>query len=333
MKDLLRKYLEDDCTKDELIQLMREISDRKKETDFEAFMQEQWSGTEARKVGEVVIDFDSILDKIHHDISIKESLVIASKKKRSVRGLYQWSIRAAAALMLPILGIAIWLLVSQGEVEQTLSQQVFVSEVPAGQFSKLILPDSTVVWLNSRSRLSYDAAYGKTNRCLELSGEGYFSVAKDKKRPFVVRSKGQEIVALGTRFNVSAYQNEPTVAVILEEGSVRIDNVAGSTFLKPNQMAVISADNRVNVNTVEASKYIAWHSGKVRFDDERLVDIARQLEKQFDITITFQDEEIKNYRFRGSYNLTDSLTEILDVLRFATGIKYTLKDNEIELRR
>ena len=149
---------------------------------------------------------------------------------------------------------------------QTCALPIYLTKPIGGQY-ELQLPDGTRVWLNAASSLKYPASfYGQNQRSVELIGEAYFEVAKDKTKPFVVKSKGQEVEVLGTHFDVNAYPDEQSIKTTLIEGSVKLN---GQLTLKPGEQSVLS-DGKFNVKEVNAIDAADWKNGEFVFTNESL---------------------------------------------------------------
>ncbi len=191
--------------------------------------------------------------------------------------------------------------------------------VPLGSQSKIILPDGTVAWLNSGSTLKYNNSYGDDNRTVELTGEGYFEVKKDKNKPFLVHTSTIQIKVLGTTFNVRSYMNDKTVEVNLIEGKVDVsvpDSKNTPTLtLKPNQKMIYNKKaNTMQSFAADVSKSAQWQTGKLCFVDASLEDIAKDLERKYDVQINFQSNKIKNEFYSGSLDLNLPLNTLLDYI-------------------
>jgi ferric-dicitrate binding protein FerR (iron transport regulator) len=190
---------------------------------------------------------------------------------------------------------------------------------PIGSQTKIILPDSTVVWLNSGSSLKYNQAFGKKNREVTLVGEGYFEVTKDKSKPFIVQTDSLNINVLGTVFNLRAYNDDADVIVNLIEGSVDISlptskNV-GLLSIKPNERMVFNKQTKkIEYYETDASRSSLWTTGKLCFVDATLEQISKDLERKYDVEIQIANDKIKNEIFSGSLNLNLSLKEILSYI-------------------
>lgn len=208
-------------------------------------------------------------------------------------------------------------------------------ETPKGGQYKVILPDGTVVWLNSASSLKYPVSFASlTERRVELKGEIYFEVAKDRGRPFIVTGGGQQVEVLGTHFNVNAYEDEPDVMTTLVEGRVLVssgkdlssDLQTDSRYLDPGQQALLS-DGRYRVREVIASDVIAWKDGYFIFDKADIKTVMRQLARWYDMAIIYENVSTKD-EFTGEIPRSSSLNEVLRILKLG-GLNYTLKGRKL----
>src|SRR5690606_11055125 len=147
-------------------------------------------------------------------------------------------------------------------------------KTPKGGTYQITLPDGTKVWLNAASTLKYPSRFEGDERIVEIEGEGYFSVVRDKGSPFKVISKGQEIEVLGTKFNIAAYPDDHAMKTTLVEGKVKVSSLLQASIesvLIPGQQAVTQGAN-IEVHTVDIAQYIAWKDGNFHFDNISLAE-------------------------------------------------------------
>ncbi|WP_341843715.1 FecR family protein [Chitinophaga caseinilytica] len=203
---------------------------------------------------------------------------------------------------------------------------------PNGRQYQVILPDGTKVWLNAASTLKYPTAFTGSERLVELSGEAYFEVTSQPagpngKMPFIVKTSQQQIRVTGTSFNVNAYQNEPSVKTTLLEGKVHVDGLpaaagnAGGVDLHPGeQAATTGADGPRVASNADLAKVMAWKNGAFNFEGLRLDEAMRQLERWYDITVTY-DGGMPDIRFFGEVDRNVNLGDLLEMLAGA-GLSY-----------
>lgn len=188
---------------------------------------------------------------------------------------------------------------------------------PVGSQTKIILPDSTIVWLNSGSSLKYNQSYGKKDREVTLVGEGYFEVTKDKSKPFIVQTDSLNVNVIGTVFNVRAYKDDADVTVNLIEGSVNISlpKNEGLFSMKPNEKLIFNKQTKkIESTETDASRSSLWTTGKLCFVDATIEQISKDLERKYDVKIQIANNKIANELFSGSLNLNLSLKEVLSYI-------------------
>ena len=202
--------------------------------------------------------------------------------------------------------------------------------VPLGETTEVILSDQTHIWLNSGARLSYPSQFNGKIREVNLSGEAYFEVKRNEKKPFHVLTSNLVVNVLGTSFNVEAYNNSRYVNVTLVDGKVNIENKEGDllSVLSPDENAKFDrSKEKIEISPVNTTFYKSWKEGAINFKDERLVDIAAKLERWFNVEIVFDQETVKEYRFTGSVLKNKPVDQILEILKFTSNIEYSIDIN------
>lgn len=199
--------------------------------------------------------------------------------------------------------------------------------VPRGGEYLLVLADGTKVWLNSESSLHYPVSFAD-KREVALTGEAYFEVAKDSKRPFIVSMAGNKVEVLGTKFNVSAYP-ENRIYTTLAEGKVKIYNHERSVTLLPNQQAAMHGTGDIKVENVDARLFTSWSQGMYEFRKTELGDIAAQLSRWYNVDICFNDEKLKHKRFAGVIFRNNELSFAIEVIEKVSNVKFIRENNKI----
>lgn len=230
------------------------------------------------------------------------------------------NIRQIAATVIFVISISvISFYVYRDNVSSGDSAICYETLAPIGSQAKIILPDSTVVWLNSGSSLKYNRSFGKKNREVVLSGEGYFEVKKDKAKPFLVHTVELDVAVMGTVFNVRAYNEDVGVVVNLIEGVVNVSlpeiKNAGSFTMKPNEKLVFNKQSKqIESYQTDAYRSTLWTTSKLCFVDATIEQISKDLERKYDVKIQITNEQIKKELFSGSLNLNLSLKDILSYI-------------------
>ncbi|MBO9151353.1 FecR family protein [Chitinophaga sp. GCM10012297] len=187
--------------------------------------------------------------------------------------------------------------------------------VPRGGKYRLILADGTKVWLNAASELQFPTAFPGTERVVELKGEGYFEVAQNAAKPFIVKTEDIRVEVLGTHFNVKAYADEPATNTALLEGSVRIVTAGGqSSLLKPGDLAKVTAGNHIDVaRDPDPGQAVAWKDGLFAFRNTEMTVILREIGRWYDVDVSYEGP-VTRRRFTGKVSRSYSLAETLSIL-------------------
>jgi ferric-dicitrate binding protein FerR (iron transport regulator) len=214
------------------------------------------------------------------------------------------------------------------------SGQVFFNSLitPRGGQYKLGLPDGTEVWLNSASSIKYPTAFAGKERVVEITGEAYFEVAKNKSMPFKVKMGQAQVEVLGTHFNINAYPDEGNVKTTLLEGSVKVEQLTShhTQTIQPGQQAQLQDDATIIVaSNVDLVKVMAWKNGFFEFDNTSLPVIMRQISRWYDVDVIL-GENISYEKFGGRISKELPLSQILKLLE-ANNIKYQLEGRKLTI--
>ncbi|MDR7129692.1 ferric-dicitrate binding protein FerR (iron transport regulator) [Algoriphagus sp. 4150] len=217
--------------------------------------------------------------------------------------------------------------------EQLLDTKMISKYNPAGQKTKVILPDGSTVYLNSESKIVYPANF-QLDRSISLEGEAFFEVAKDTKHPFTVESNGIVTKALGTSFNINTFETDGRVAVTLLTGKVELKQLDTENIieLNPGEGSVLSRnDSQLNKMPVEAEDMILWTKGVLKFNNTTVDQMAARLERWYGVKITVQGNKKKQLA-SGTFDSDESLRNVLTVLGESLDFSYELKDKKVIIR-
>lgn len=192
------------------------------------------------------------------------------------------------------------------------------------------LSDGSHIWLNAGSSITYPVTFGKNMRNVVLTGEGYFEVAKDKTRKFIVISNGVTTEVLGTHFNVNAYNNDKTIKVTLLEGSVRTGNNNGALVIKPGQQSIVGNGNLSLNNTPNIEQVMAWKNGYFSFDGLTLKQAMAQLERWYDIDVVYEGN-VEDIELVGKMTRGITLNGLMIVLK-QLGVNYQLEGRKLIIK-
>lgn len=220
-------------------------------------------------------------------------------------------------------------LLSYKATEANVSQVLYNTiTTPNGGQYQLVLADGTKVWLNAASSLKFPTQFNGKDRTVELTGEAYFEVAKNKDKPFNVKTATQTVQVLGTHFDINSYSNETAVKTTLLEGSVKVFSTAGNVLISPGQQAVLSNDNELSVNKeADINEVIAWKNGMFQFDEADIQTIMRQVARWYDIDVELKGK-MPNYTYHGKIPRNSNASQVLKILGLG-GINFTIEGRKI----
>ncbi|MFI5139426.1 MAG: FecR family protein [Sphingobacteriales bacterium] len=200
--------------------------------------------------------------------------------------------------------------------------------IPNGGQYQLVLADGTKVWLNAASSLRFPTAFTGKNRTVELTGEAYFEVAKNKDKPFNVKTATQTVQVLGTHFNINAYSNEATVKTTLLEGSVKVYSGNAVVMIRPGQQSVLANNGTFAVkDDPDTDEIVAWKNGLFQFNEADIQTIMRQIARWYDIDVEFKGK-LPADLYRGKISRNVNVSQVLKILELS-GINFTIEGRKI----
>jgi transmembrane sensor len=203
---------------------------------------------------------------------------------------------------------------------------------PRGGTYQVRLSDGTMVWLNAASTLRFPIKFSGNERKVEITGEAYFEVAKNKAKPFKVRTDNQEIKVLGTHFNINSYANDGITMTTLLEGAVQVNAFHKANnqalVLKPGQQSILTPDH-FTMKQVDTEAVVAWKNGYFRFDDESLESIMHKVARWYNADVVFTNERLKKEPFAGIISRDTKVSELLKMLELAGEVKFKIENHKI----
>lgn len=248
----------------------------------------------------------------------------------SVRVIPYKKIITYAALL--ILGLIFGVL-SQLILQNEQSEYISEIHVPNGQTSKVILSDSSVIWVNSGSTLKLGNFANQSERNIWLEGEAYFEVTHNIEKPFNVIGPSVDIQVLGTSFNANFYKEDRKNSVYLSEGSVVMKNKNGKNLitLKPSETAIINKDNnKLLLKHGGDNLFINWSNGRLILRNVTLQDLALNLERWYNVDIQFNNIKTKNITVSGTVLKNKPIDQMLEVIKLMSDINYKVISNQNE---
>ena len=198
-----------------------------------------------------------------------------------------------------------------------------------GETYMVVLPDKSKVWLNAASSLIYNTNINiSKERVVSLEGEAYFEVAKDKARPFVVISKGQEIEVLGTHFNVNAYDDEPAIATTLLEGSVQVAAGENKQILKPGFQA-INNKGSIKIKQADVETAVDWKEGDFYFENADFRSVMRKISRWYDVEIIYDPSVPETITSNGVIPRNNKLSAVLKSIENSGQVHFKIEGKKI----
>jgi transmembrane sensor len=365
IKFLLGHFQEDKLTTREIQLLSDLLSASENEKEFKEILFSLLSDFDLEPGIANKVDFSSLYNKILTSIKQKELLdnnIRSAKRKLLIKRIVVQTLSAAAVFLIAFY-LGRLLPVTKAAALNNHSEKAGYNLVhaPFGSKSEVLLPDSTKVILNSGSTLTYNKDFNVSDRDVKLTGEAYFTVAQGIAIPFNVKAGNIIIKALGTEFNVKAYEDEGIIETTLIKGKVGITQSGqykeeeSSLDLIPNQKAIyfketgtlkfeetrkidstmtgiakIEEKKIVVVPKADVDQILAWVQGKLVIRGETLENLCVQLQRKYNVSFEFKNEEIKRIRFSGIL-LDETLEQVLNVIELTAPINYYLEGKIVYL--
>lgn len=216
---------------------------------------------------------------------------------------------------------------------QAQQKQINKLTTPRGGEFRIMLEDSTEVWLNAESQLIYPENFTDKERRVTVNGEAYFKVKKDSLRPFYVESAGMEIRVYGTEFNINAYAEDANIYTTLVSGSIALKpqhDTQAELVLTPGHQAIFQKDDcSTFVRPVDTRAVTGWHEGRFSFEEQTLEQIMLTLARWYDFDYEITDSRLARTVFKGSAPRYSELSEVLSILEKSGGINFRVKGEKI----
>ena len=270
--------------------------------------------------------------QIDEDILIHPAIV--QSKGKSLKGILKYGIAASLALFTSL--TVYYLTKSSSKVEETLIAYT-VHKAANGKVMKVTLPDSSIIWLNAGSEVSYPKDFhAQKTRDITLIGEAFFEVSHNEKQPFVVESDNLRTIVYGTSFNVSSYTNSGQSSVTVKTGKVgvllRNDSLSTPTMLLPGNRLVYHRDNgRLEKTNIYSDEVATWISGDITFDEASIPDVFAVLARRFDIEFNFNEADFNGCTLTAKFP-NQNLKSILTALSTSLHIKVSEHGKTIEVK-
>jgi transmembrane sensor len=286
------------------------------------------------------------------NIPFEEEQGIAPDVLPKRRWLNRYKLAVAAIFLAG--GIFLFTRIVNGNEKKVVLAEVNEISTRPGSTSKVQLPDSSIVWLNAGSKLTYDKSFGAQTRTVQLIGEGYFDVVEMPNKPFIIQTSSINIKVLGTVFNVKAYPEDKQTVTSLIRGSIEVtivDRPDNKIILSPKEKLVVENRslteeksslndhspaifvNKLKYDPVDSSvAETLWVENKLAFNDESFADLAKSMERWYNVKIEINDAELMNERLTGNFD-KESIDQALEALRITIPFRFEKAGNNILIHR
>ncbi len=325
IKSKILAYLDEELGEDELKELSDWISKSKENARYFARVKDLWESSLANAAQ--IADSENEWKRFR--------TIVLSEKNPNPSSIKIWKtfIRVAAVLLI---GIFIGKFV---DLILEVPQPIYCTAIaPEGSISNVILPDSTIIYLNAGSKIKYPVNPEVKQREVYLSGEAWFNVSKNPQKPFIVHTDYFNVNVLGTEFNVKAYDEDLDVVATLEEGSILITSsnkikIKKNINLKPREQMVFNKNTKsVLIKEVDPKIYSSWKDNKLTFLKMSLKELVILLERKYGVDIKVLNPEILDYHYSGTIK-NETIIEILNLIEHTIPIQYEIDDQQIIIKK
>ncbi|MDS1033082.1 FecR family protein [Porphyromonadaceae sp. NP-X] len=310
LKILYKKFLYNVISKDEFLEMKHNINNLD-DNELGDLFKEEWDES---------ISFTAFDEQSKKDVKKNLSFYIATEQNQRSNIKKTKQFIRIAAVLIPFIVVIGWIIFKQPSNKE---QNAFEVAVARGNKALVTLPDQSKVWINSNSTLEYKNG-NKNTREVKLSGEAFFKVSKDEKRPFIVSAKDLQVEVLGTSFNVKARQASDIVETSLVEGKIKIQSpfLSQDYYLQPNEKAIYTqSQKQLQILKTDNDLEIAWKDNKLKFSSERFIDVLGMIEDWYGVKIVCKCPEIENDLISGTLK-DENLETALEALKIQYKIQY-----------
>jgi transmembrane sensor len=322
---LLDRYLELLESNEDQLKIEEWFTDLQANEELRKYSKRKWDGLAYPDETDLSgYDEERIHNRIHHLLRLEEAANLP--KARTWTKVIRIITRAAAVLFIPLALFTLLFLRGNLAEKRSVARAELFS--PLGSRTSFELPDGSTGWLNGGSTLSFPTQFSRKTRTVKLSGEAYFDIVSNPKRPFTVLTGDLKVKAYGTSFNVLAYPEDMTMEVTLESGVVEVTkDVPGNTDkslgrLDPGERGVyIPGTGYFKKDPVEVDLYTSWKEGKLVLRHEPMIQMVRKLNRWYNVNMVIKDSHLDTYNYRATFE-DEVLDEVLTILKHTSNISF-----------
>lgn len=312
-KNIIQLFYRKQNSKDELQKLFGWLNSGQGNAELENELEADWNKFEFND--EIKVDSRKIFHNIEKGIHLRKSAARMLTIKRML---------PYAAVLIILIGFQFYFNLYKSKPGDNIKNYYTSVITEEGQRSKVILLDSSIVWLNSSTTLSYHENDLEKERRVHLSGEAFFQVSKNADKPFFVQNEQLIVKVLGTEFDVEAYPETGEINVVLESGSVQLNHAQNESFsyqLKPGEIAKFDLEqNNLNIAEVDVAKFSSWKNGVLIFQNDPMKEVIERLERWYNVEVEIRDEEVYNSIFTGTIT-NEGYEQIFRLIDFTCPVK------------
>jgi transmembrane sensor len=324
-KALIKKFIHNNCTPEEIARISRFLEQPGADLIFEEILNEQW----VEDAGDTPVEEAQLR---YWEEKFRRKMAAASPpSQHKFKRITYLKYAAVAAILITVAGLTGYFM-HKGHTPAPVA--MLNSHTAAGKLLKIVLPDSTIVYLNASSSLQYPETFTGDSRTVILQGEAFFEVKPDGRHPFFVTTDKLQVQVLGTSFNIRSYADDEDVAVTVATGKVGVTvpelaNTAASIVLPDNELTYTRHSRHLEVTTVNGADSRAWEKGAFIFNYETLENITRRLSRWYDVKFVCTNHALLQKRFKLKVK-NENIRNVMEALSTAgAGFKYQFKEKEI----
>jgi ferric-dicitrate binding protein FerR (iron transport regulator) len=366
LKKMLEEFISGKISREDAKELFDIINNQDLDSKIVAWLYKSWDESSMRSTG---FHSEGTYEKIRKNLNLhsksskeeKDYVEYMIKEKTSTDNRIVMKVLKYAAVFIIAAVSSFFLLKYTGSIQDNLKETYTEIRIENGSKSTIVLPDSTIVRLNSGSYMRYPDHFTGTNRQVFLEGEAFFNVNKIQSSPFYVKTSYISIKVTGTKFNVKSFPDEQYIETTLISGNIIIEElnhgngIKHQTVLNPNQLAVYNkSTNKLLISDLTAEEGLtpievvridteskpinntviatAWKDNKLVFQSESFDELCVRLERWYDVNIEIMDEELKDHKFSGTFQ-NENIKQALEALKLASSFEYQINNNQVTITK
>ncbi|MCW1734358.1 FecR family protein [Anaerorudis cellulosivorans] len=318
-KETIRRFFSGSYSEEDLKKLFLWLNSEKGQNEIGRLFDE--NRLSAYVDEDIPVDSEKMLENIRKGLKHRKSLEI----KRTFNRLLPY-----AAMLILVLGSIFFFSHKKSSDERAFNSRTVTVITQNGQRSQVVLPDSSIVWMNSGTTLTYRDNFSEHRREVILNGEAFFKVAHNEKLPFDVHCNDVVVSVLGTEFDINAYPETGKVCVALESGKVALSHNRIESFdytLKPGELAAYDlTQNTIHVDEFDVSQYASWKNGMLVFKNEPIKTVFEKLKRWYNIDIEVTDETVYESIFTGTIQ-SESYEQLFRLIEYSCPVKCRIQHN------